>query len=248
LRGLGFYGGVAWGIRPCPYYRYLDDVTMHWWFVPEFDVRFYRAWYGPGLAVALYPAERFRWAGFFYPTTANRDLAITVSTYPPDRQSAFRLGLDRLTDRVVKELSNGLGVATTVSLDPLERPNVGPESIAVTHFDAISSPDSEPGAVRGIAVEGVVYFRDRGLGWGLKQAYSYRGVIDLEDYNRTIAFVATNPLAPTSREIGSLQRVNGLIAELSTPRGQPLVAYVPPEAPAAPGVITVEPEPEPAAQ
>jgi len=211
-------------------------------------VRFYRAWYGPGLAVALYPAERFRWAGFFYPTTANRDLAITVSTYPPDRQSAFRLGLDRLTDRVVKELSNGLGVATTVSLDPLERPNVGPESIAVTHFDAISSPDSEPGAVRGIAVEGVVYFRDRGLGWGLKQAYSYRGVIDLEDYNRTIAFVATNPLAPTSREIGSLQRVNGLIAELSTPRGQPPVAYVPPEAPAAPGVITVEPEPEPAAQ
>jgi hypothetical protein len=200
------------------------------------------------VAVALYPAERFRWAGYFYPTTANRDLAITVSTYPPDRQFAFRLGLDRLTDRVIKELSNGLGVGTTVSLNPFERANIGPESIAVTHFDAISAADSEPGAVRGIAVEGVVYFRDRGPAWGLKQAYSYRGVIDLDDYNRTTAFVAVSPLAPTSREIQSLQRVNGLIAELSTPPGQPLVAYVPSQAPATPGVITVEPEVEPAAQ
>jgi hypothetical protein len=158
------------------------------------------------------------------------------------------LGLDRLTDRIIHELSNGLGMPATVSLNPFERANVGPESIVVTHFDVIAPPGSDPGAARGITVDGVVYFREHGPAWGLKQAYSYRGVIDLDDYNRTTAFVAVNPLTPTPGEITSLQRANGLIAELSTPPGQPAVAYVAPEPPAEPGVITVEPEPEPAAQ
>jgi hypothetical protein len=146
----GFYGGCYWSLHP--YYnidQYFYNPVVYWFYVPDYDDYYYRAWYGSSYDSYPELRNRFRHVGAFYPTEEFRDLNLGISALSIDTQIMYRRAAEILGDKLEREVRDRGGYRLTDN------------SVVINHYQIL--PENRGVVVEGFVVEDDVQFAFKAL-------------------------------------------------------------------------------------
>jgi len=211
-----FFGGFYWGFYPLlniDYYFF--NPMVFWMFVPTYNEAYYQTWYSSeydNYPTLHYP---FLYHGLYFPTENLKQLLFGVSAMPVDRQVQFRAAITIFTKEIAQTLANQLRQRVALSNG----------DIVVTHYEILSYDAA-------IEVEGFSNYNN--------QAYEFKGLLDLQDPERTSVFIPQNlAIQPSADTVQPLVQINSQINKV---QGELPGVPSEPEVPATPAEVTAEPK------